>query len=173
MDEEEFNLDNDETEEPETEAPKVEIKSPPVVEKQVAPPVSNSVAKVAPAVSPAVSQEQSQTNNTSNDEIQESSKPETANETSSLKDKLLARAERFGIPPSEKTLQQLELEKKKLRAERFGLPMPSAETNQPNEKLQKRMERFGPVSEQAKKQVSEKNLEEEVRNISFYTCFHF
>ena len=91
---------------------------------------------------------------------------------------MLQRAERFGIAPSKKSLQQIDAEKLKQRADRFGLqksekPQKSApvkvgsvKANAPPvdpEKLQKRLERFGPISSTAKKQTSEqqKQAEEE------------
>jgi hypothetical protein len=90
----------------------------------------------------------------------------------SLKEKLLQRAERFGIAPSAKSLGQVDAEKLKQRAERFGLPEKKTNENKKNngvaqnqsvdpEVLQKRMERFGAVNKQAKQEEAQKKRLEE------------
>jgi hypothetical protein len=93
----------------------------------------------------------------------------------SLKEKLLQRAERFGIAPSAISLGQVDAEKLKQRAERFGLPEKKTNENKKNggvaqnqsvstvdpEVLQKRMERFGAVNKQAKQEEAQKKRLEE------------
>eukprot|EP01031_Cornospumella_fuschlensis_P038372 gene38372-46637_t len=89
-------------------------------------------------------------------------------------ERLLKRAERFGIAPSAKSLQVVEADKKAARAQRFGLSdadkapaAPAAkETGKKRavspvdaEKLRQRQERFGTVSADAKQQHAKEQEE--------------
>ncbi len=174
LDDEEFGLDDDEeqqeeqveeqvdevAEDHEEEVAYVVEHKPAVIESK--PVATNPTPVVQPT--PSTTHTESTTTNSSEGNRSEEHKGEN------LKDKLLARAARFGLPPSEKALQLIEEEKKKQRAERFGLPLKSEEKaadNSTNEKLQKRKQRFGIVSEEDKQLAAQKAKEEEVKSYEY------
>lgn len=170
LDDEEFGLDDDEEQQDE----QVEEQVDEAVEdheEEVAYVVEHKAAVIeskpaatnpTPAVQPTSSTTHTDSTTTNSSEGNHSEEHKGEN----LKDKLLARAARFGLPPSEKALQLIEEEKKKQRAERFGLPLKSEEKadNSSNEKLQKRKQRFGIVSEEDKQLAAQKAKEEEVKS---------
>jgi hypothetical protein len=70
--------------------------------------------------------------------------------------KLLQRAARFGIPPAPPVQQKLEEVKKNARATRFGIQSTSTTSSDPvvdENRLKKRIERFGPVAASKRPEV--------------------